>query len=92
LDYGSSKKGTGAYLQRHNLEKATNGEWLIQGEKIIIDKTYKIAFSDFLLRGFDIPFLNPNNKHVKNIYRPNKEEKAYDIRKATILYLKSLSN
>ncbi|RZP14778.1 MAG: bifunctional metallophosphatase/5'-nucleotidase [Flavobacteriales bacterium] len=91
LDYGNSKKGTGAYLQRHNLEKATNGEWLIQGEKIILDKTYKIAFSDFLLKGFDIPFLNPNNKHVKNIYRPNKEEKAYDIRKATILYLKSLS-
>jgi hypothetical protein len=79
-------------LQRHNIEKATNGEWLIQGEKIIMNKTYKIAFSDFLLKGFDIPFLNPTNKHVKNIYRPNKEEKAYDIRKATILYLKSLSN
>ena len=92
LDYGNSKKGTGAYLQRHNIEKATNGEWLIQGEKIIMNKTYKIAFSDFLLKGFDIPFLNPTNKHVKNIYRPNKEEKAYDIRKATILYLKSLSN
>lgn len=92
LDYGNSKKGTGAYLQRHNLEQATNGEWLIQGEKIILDKTYKIAFSDFLLRGLDIPFLNPNNKYVKNIYRPTKEEKAYDIRKATILYLKSLSN
>lgn len=92
LDYGNSKKGTGAYLQRYNLEQATNGEWLIQGEKIILDKTYKIAFSEFLLRGLDIPFLNPNNKNVKNIYRPNKEEKAYDIRKATILYLKSLMN
>ena len=64
LDYGSSKKGTGAYLQRHNIQKATNGEWLIQGEKIIMNKTYKIAFSDFLLKGFDIPFLNPTNKHV----------------------------
>ena len=37
-------------------------------------------------------FLTPNNKHVKNIHRPTKEENAYDIRKATILYLKSLGN
>jgi len=57
-----------------------------------LDKIYKVAFSDFLLRGFDIPFLTPNNKHVKNIHRPTKEDKAYDIRKATILYLKSLGN
>ena len=92
LDYGTSKKGTGAYLQRHFIDQGPDGKWLIKGEEIILDKIYKVAFSDFLLRGFDIPFLTPNNKHVKNIYRPTKEENAYDIRKATILYLKSLGN
>ena len=90
LDYGKSKRGTGAYLQRYNVSvDADTGVWLIGGEKIIGNKTYTVAFSDFLLKGYDIPFLTPDNKDIANIYTPVSEDNAYDIRKAIILFLKS---
>jgi len=89
LDYGKSKRGTGAYLQRFNITEGKKGEWLI-GEKKIRDlKTYTVAFSDFLLKGYDIPFLTSKNKGVKNVYTPVEEDHAYDIRKAIIMYLES---
>jgi len=91
LDYGKSKRGTGAYLQRFNISENTQGEWLVGGKIIDPTKVYKIAFSDFLLKGYDIPFLTPDNKNVLSVYKPSEEEPAYDIRKAIILYLKSLN-
>ncbi len=92
LDYGKSKRGTGAYLQRYNITEGPQGEWLIGEELIDINKTYKIAFSDFLLKGYDIPFLTSDNEGVLNVYKPLEDEKAFDIRKAIILHLKSLTN
>ena len=89
LDYGEDKKGTGAYLQRDNVSQSENGEWLIQGKPISERKTYTIAFSDFLLKGLDIPFLTPDNKEVVKIYTPKETEIAADIRKAIIFYLNS---
>ena len=90
LDYGKLKRGTGAYLQRHNVSEDDQGNWLVGGKLIDQDKIYKVAFSDFLLKGYDIPFLTPENKEVINVYKPTENEAAYDIRKAIILYLKSL--
>jgi 2',3'-cyclic-nucleotide 2'-phosphodiesterase (5'-nucleotidase family) len=92
LDYGKSKRGTGAYLQRYNVTEGAQGEWLIAGETIDLNKTYKVAFSDFLLKGYDIPFLTPENEGIITIYKPLKGEKSFDIRNAIILYLKSLNN
>ena len=92
LDYGKSKRGTGAYLQRYNVTEGSQGEWLIAGETIDLNKTYKVAFSDFLLKGYDIPFLTPENKGIIHVYKPLKGEKPFDIRGAIILYLKSLNN
>ena len=89
LDYGKSKRGKGAYLQRYNITEGKKGEWLIGGKKIRDLKTYSIAFSDYLMKGYDIPFLNPDNQGVKSIYNPTEVEHAYDIRKAIIMYLKS---
>lgn len=90
LDYGESKRGTGAYLQRGNISESTKGEWLIQGKPIIEAQTYTIAFSDYLLRGLDIPFLTPENKGVLEVYNPKENETASDIRRAIILYLETL--
>lgn len=91
LDYGKEKRGTGAYLQRYNVGvDADSGVWLIDGEIINPDKTYTIAFSDFLLKGFDIPFLTPANKDVLKIYTPTNDEIASNICNTIILYLKSL--
>ena len=90
LDYGKLKRGTGAYLQRYNISEDDQGNWLVGEKQIDFDKVYKVAFSDFLLKGYDIPFLTPENKGVLDVYKPTENEPAYDIRKAIILYLKSL--
>lgn len=90
LNYGKSARGTGAYLQRFNFSQNENGDWLIGGKEIDIQKNYTIAFSDFLLRGLDIPFLTPENERVLEVYSPEESEKAADIRKAVILFLSQL--
>ncbi|WP_263649846.1 bifunctional metallophosphatase/5'-nucleotidase [Rasiella rasia] len=91
LDYGQSQAGTGAYLHRMYVTKATdNGPWLFKGNPIEDTNTYTVATSDFLLKGFDIPFLTPENEGIVEIHEPTESEVAYDIRKAVILYLKSL--
>ena len=87
LDYSLTKRGTGAYLQRYNLERNANGVWVIGQSPIDSEATYKVAFSDFLLRGFDIPFLTVKNPGILGVYEPSKTELAYDIRKAVIYYL-----
>ena len=89
LEYGVSSKGTGAYLQRYNVMK-TGNKWLVQARPISLNKIYTVAFSDYLLKGFDIPFLSPKNKEVLNVYQPTATELAFDIRRAIVLYLKSL--
>ncbi|WP_397446692.1 bifunctional metallophosphatase/5'-nucleotidase [Polaribacter sp. R77954] len=88
LDYGVLAAGTGAYLQRFNAIKV--GErWMIKNTPLHINKMYTVAFSDYLLKGFDIPFLNAENKEVISIYQPNEKELAFDIRKGVIAYLKN---
>ena len=87
LDYGVSAAGTGAYLQRYNAEKV-NDTWLISGKSIQTNKIYTVAFSDYLLKGFDIPFLSEKSSGVLSVYTPNKSDVSYDIRKAIILFLK----
>jgi 2',3'-cyclic-nucleotide 2'-phosphodiesterase (5'-nucleotidase family) len=91
LDFGKSESGTGAYLQRHNISESPDGGWLVKGEPLEGGKRYyTVAFSDFLLKGYDIPFLTPENPGVLKVYTPSKNELANDIRKAVILYLKSI--
>lgn len=92
LDYGESKKGEGAYLQRYNITQNQQGNWVIGGKPINPNKIYTVAFSDYLLKGYDIPFLTPNNKSVIQVYHPKETEPAHDIRSAIILYLKQKNN
>jgi 5'-nucleotidase/UDP-sugar diphosphatase len=89
LDYGLLAAGTGAYLQRFNAEKVEE-KWMIQNKELNINKTYKVAFSDYLLKGFDIPFLSSENKEVLSVYNPREYELAFDIRKAVVEYLKEI--
>ncbi len=90
LDFGKSKRGTGAYLQRFNVSQNEKGEWLINQKDIDPNKVYKVAFSDFLLKGYDIPFLTPEHEGVVDIYYPAQDEVAFDIRKAVIMFMKRL--
>jgi 2',3'-cyclic-nucleotide 2'-phosphodiesterase (5'-nucleotidase family) len=89
LDFGLAKAGTGAYLQRYGFDQKM-GVWYINNEAIDASQTYNIAFSDYLLKGFDIPFLTPENPGIINIYSPTESEPAYDIRRAVITFLKTL--
>ncbi len=92
LEYGKSQSGEGAYLQRYNFSQNKDDEWQI-GDKVISDsKTYTVAFSDFLLKGLDIPFLTPENKGIVKVYTPKENETAADIRKSIIFYLNSKKN
>ncbi|WP_435414808.1 bifunctional metallophosphatase/5'-nucleotidase [Polaribacter aestuariivivens] len=88
LNYGELAKGTGAYLHRHHISLQEKN-WFISNKPLDKDKVYTVAFSDYLLKGFDIPFLSDKNEEVLFIYRPNNNELAFDIRKAVVEYLKS---
>lgn len=90
LDYGKQSRGTGAYLQYHNISENPTYGWNVGGNEIETEEVYTIAFSDFLLKGYDIPFLNRENIGVLEVYDPKENEVAYDIRKAIITYLKTL--
>jgi len=89
LIYGEKAAGTGAYLQRHQVSRNTAGEWLVQDVPINKEATYTVAISDYLLKGFDIPFLSEENTEVLTVYRPKTTEIAGDIRKAVVLYLEN---
>ena len=90
LEYGTLQSGEGAYLQRYKFSQNEKGDWQINDKPISNNKTYTVAFSDFLLKGLDIPFLTPDNKGIVKIYTPKDNEPATDIRKAIIFYLNSL--
>jgi 2',3'-cyclic-nucleotide 2'-phosphodiesterase (5'-nucleotidase family) len=90
LNYGKSSGGTGAYLQRYNIAESDIAGWLINKKPIRMNETYTVAMSDFLLKGYDIPFLTPDNDGIVSISQPTPSEPASDIRKAVILYLKSI--
>lgn len=90
LDYGESHAGTGAYLQHLYVGKiGEKGSWEVNGKPIEPDKIYTAAVSDFLLKGYDIPFLTLDNEGVIEVYKPSELEMAGDIRKAVIHFLKS---
>ena len=87
LQYGSLAAGTGAYLQRYNAT-FDGKNWFIAGQLLDVQKTYTVAFSDYLLKGLDIPFLSDASADVLKIYKPKENELGVDIRKAVIAYLK----
>jgi 5'-nucleotidase / UDP-sugar diphosphatase len=89
LNFGQNALGTGAYLQRFNAE-LKNDIWQVAGKPIQLNKMYTVAFSDYLLKGFDIPFLSSKNRGIQHIDTPKQGDKAFDIRNAVVLYLKSL--
>ncbi|MCG8182364.1 bifunctional metallophosphatase/5'-nucleotidase [Tenacibaculum piscium] len=87
LEFGENSAGTGAYLQRYNAIKIGD-TWKIKNQQINNNKIYTVAFSDYLLKGYDIPMLSEKNPDVLSIHTPKSSEVSYDIRKAVIQYLK----
>lgn len=92
LNYSETKKGSGAYLQRGNIN-FVNNQWQIDSKNIDPNTNYTIALSDYLIKGLDIPVLKEGAEGVLNVYRFNEGDKTdfrSDIRLAIIEYLKQL--
>ncbi len=88
LAYGQQQKGDGAYLQRYGLNPEANGLWTIGGKKIESQQLYWVATSEFLLRGYDIPFLTPEHQDVRQVIYPQEGTISTDIRQTIIQFLK----
>lgn len=89
LTYGQKQKGDGAYLQRYKLSQVSDDQWAIGGAQIKPDKLYWVATSEFLLKGYDIPFLTPKNPGIVQVIYPEQEAITADIRQSIIQYLKN---
>jgi 5'-nucleotidase len=93
LDTGLENKGSGGYLQWHNIEYNQNDNtWSIGGQPLDESKTYHIVSSDYLASGNEnrLEFFNPKN-FVKTD-KPKEGDKSdlrSDVRKAVIEYMKS---
>ena len=87
LNYGIAAQGKGAYLQRFNAHKIDN-QWMIKNKVLNLNKIYTVVFSDYLLKGLDIPFLTTNNKDITSVIPPKNNDLTFDIRKVVINYLK----
>jgi hypothetical protein len=87
IEFGEHSAGSGAYLQRSNIE-IKKGQIFINQNKLIDSKIYTIAISDYLMKGLDIPFLISEHPDIISVYSPNINEVSFDIRKAVISFLK----
>ena len=74
------------------MTKDASDRWNYQGTPIVDHQKYWIAASEYLLRGFDIPFLTPDHPEVYQVLRPNAEDLSADIRKSIIHYLNNSQN
>jgi 5'-nucleotidase/UDP-sugar diphosphatase len=89
LTYGQKQKGDGAYLQRYGLHPIENDQWRIGDAPIEPQQLYWVATSEFLLKGYDIPFLTPNNPGIIRVIYPEQGHVTADIRQSIIQFLKN---
>jgi len=91
LDFGMESKGKGAYLQRAAADYDEESKtWIINGKPLVLAKKYKVAITDFLLSGYDVPFLTHENKNIIKVHEPKPDADAFDVRKSLIVYLKNM--
>ena len=88
LQYGENAAGSGAYLQRNNIQ-FINKTFTINNKKISSSTIYTVALSDYLMKGLDIPFLTKDHPDIISVFNPTPSEVPFDIRKAVITYFKT---
>ncbi|MCB0705710.1 MAG: bifunctional metallophosphatase/5'-nucleotidase [Saprospiraceae bacterium] len=91
LEAGRENKGTGGFLQVLNL-KEVEDTWYINDVAIDPEAVYHIAFTDFLLTGFEnrLDFMTPDNPGYISIDIPKPNDPTdlrSDIRKTLIEYM-----
>jgi 2',3'-cyclic-nucleotide 2'-phosphodiesterase (5'-nucleotidase family) len=95
LDVGTRNRNIGGYLQYTPVAfNASSGKWMLGQEPIDPEKTYRVAFNDFLISGKEanLEFLSRNNPGIK-VYDtpPAKGDSKSDIRLAIVRYLQKKS-
>ena len=88
LQYGENATGSGAYLQRSNIQ-FINKTFTINNKNISSSTIYTVALSDYLMKGLDIPFLTKDHPDIISVFNPIPSEVPFDIRKAVITYFKT---
>jgi 2',3'-cyclic-nucleotide 2'-phosphodiesterase (5'-nucleotidase family) len=92
LEFSAASAGSGAFLQYTGINKRPDG-WYVDGKLINASAHYNVAINDFLLAGYDMPFLTRETDGIVSIDDP-KGSAAGDLRKdirvAIIEYLKGL--
>ncbi|TAH22232.1 MAG: bifunctional metallophosphatase/5'-nucleotidase [Cytophagales bacterium] len=93
LEAGMKNRGKGGFLHHANI-RLKGKNWKIGNKKIKKDKYYTIATTDFLMTGKEmgLGFLTEQNPDVRQVIKPDKNEKAdlrNDIRRAIVSYLKN---
>lgn len=97
LDMGEKNKGSGGYLQYDKVAfDAAQKKWLIGGQALDAQKTYRVVLPAFLMTGKEknMDFLTDKNLEVVSIDAPksdNKTDLRNDIRMALIGYLSNKS-
>jgi len=86
LSQGEANKGSGGYLQIAGISQNGEGGWLINGNPLEKQLTYKLAINDFLLSGKEqgLSFLSLDNPAITLI----EEGEQYELRKVVINYMK----
>ena len=89
LEFSSNSTGSGGYLQLAGVS-GTSDAWLIDGQPISPTEQYTVALNDFLLAGYDMPFLTRETEGILSIDEPKdtSDDLRKDIRLAIIEYLK----
>ena len=95
LDQGKKNVGSGGFLLHNpSVQLDQSGKWLLNNTEIDPLKTYRVAFSEFLLSGREanLEFLNPSNPDITKWYEAINTigHPQSDIRLAVIRYLDSL--
>ena len=101
LDAGEKNNGTGGYLHYYPIlltpsaSDPTRAEWTLNGVKIDAAKTYRVAFSDFLITGREanLEFLNKDNPGMIKLYEAESSPASpkSDIRLAIIKRLEKIN-
>ena len=96
LNTGLHNKGIGGYLQWAAVNYNESGQnWTIAGQPLDENRTYRIATSDYLIKGLEtnMGFFTPDNSEVIAVHYPDKndpDDLRVDVRKAVISYLKEI--
>lgn len=94
LNAGLDAKGTGGYLQWHNIEYVeASKSWKINGKRLSEGKTYRVVTNDYIAAGrsSSIPFFNKKNfLSMETAAEGDRADLRSDLRKAVVDYLKKM--